>query len=93
MPSCFFLSIHLPWKRGYEYLMIHLLHNFNAFFVAPCHIDHRFGGSHKSIENGNVATAIDGHRGILRAIEKKDLEEVNRAISYHLEQSKKDGLR
>jgi len=41
----------------------------------------------------NVLRAIEGHKGILRAIEKGDLEEVNRAIKYHLEQSKKDILR
>jgi len=41
----------------------------------------------------NVLRAIDGHKGILEAIEKGDLEEVNRAIGRHLEQSKKDILR
>ena len=41
----------------------------------------------------NVLRAIQGHKGILEAIEKGDLEEVNRAIKYHLEQSKKDILR
>jgi DNA-binding GntR family transcriptional regulator len=41
----------------------------------------------------NVLRAIQGHRGILEAIEKGDLEEVNRAIKCHLEQSKKDILR
>jgi DNA-binding GntR family transcriptional regulator len=41
----------------------------------------------------NVLRAIEGHKGILGAIEKGDLEEVNRAIKYHLEQSKKDILR
>jgi len=42
---------------------------------------------------GNVLRAIQGHKGILGAIEKRDLDEVNRAIGYHLEQSKKDILR
>jgi len=41
----------------------------------------------------NVLRAIGGHKGILEAIEKGDLEEVNRAIRVHLEQSKKDILR
>jgi len=41
----------------------------------------------------NVLRAIQGHKGILEAIEKGNLEEVNRAIKYHLEQSKKDILR
>jgi DNA-binding GntR family transcriptional regulator len=41
----------------------------------------------------NVSRAIQGHKGILEAIEKGDLEEVNRAIKYHLEESKKDILR
>jgi DNA-binding GntR family transcriptional regulator len=41
----------------------------------------------------NVLRAIDGHKGILEAIEKGDLEEVNKAIKRHLEQSKKDILR
>ena len=41
----------------------------------------------------NVLRAIEGHKGILRAIEKGDTEEVNRAIRSHLEQSKKDILR
>jgi len=41
----------------------------------------------------NVLRAIDGHKGILEAIEKGDVEEVNRAIRFHLEQSKKDILR
>ena len=41
----------------------------------------------------NVSRAIQGHKGILEAIEKGNLEEVNRAIKYHLEQSKKDILR
>jgi GntR family transcriptional regulator, rspAB operon transcriptional repressor len=41
----------------------------------------------------NVLRAIQGHKGILEAIEKGDLEEVNRAINHHLEQSKKDILR
>jgi len=41
----------------------------------------------------NVLSAIQGHKGILEAIEKGDLEEVSRAIKCHLEQSKKDILR
>jgi DNA-binding GntR family transcriptional regulator len=41
----------------------------------------------------NVSRAIQGHKGILEAIEKGNLEEVNRAIKCHLEQSKKDILR
>jgi DNA-binding GntR family transcriptional regulator len=41
----------------------------------------------------NVLRAIQGHKGILEAIEMGDLEEVNRAMKCHLEQSKKDILR
>jgi DNA-binding GntR family transcriptional regulator len=41
----------------------------------------------------NVSRAIQGHKGILEAMEKGDLEEVNRAIKCHLEESKKDILR
>jgi DNA-binding GntR family transcriptional regulator len=41
----------------------------------------------------NVSRAIQGHKGILEAMEKGNPEEVNRAIRYHLEQSKKDILR
>ena len=41
----------------------------------------------------NVLRAIDGHKGILRAIEKQNLEAVNKAIQHHMEQSKKDILR
>lgn len=41
----------------------------------------------------NVLRAIDGHKGILRAIEKRNLEEVNKAIRHHMEQSKRDVLR
>ena len=41
----------------------------------------------------NVLRAIEGHKGILRAIEKRDLDEVNRAIRYHMEQVKRDVLR
>jgi DNA-binding GntR family transcriptional regulator len=41
----------------------------------------------------NVSRAIQGHKGILEAIEKGHLEEVNKAIKVHLEQSKKDILR
>jgi DNA-binding GntR family transcriptional regulator len=41
----------------------------------------------------NVLRAIDGHKGILRAIEKRNLGEVNKAIRHHMEQVKKDVLR
>jgi DNA-binding GntR family transcriptional regulator len=41
----------------------------------------------------NVLRAIDGHKGILRAIEKRSLGEVNKAIGRHMEQVKKDVLR
>jgi DNA-binding GntR family transcriptional regulator len=41
----------------------------------------------------NVLRAIDGHKGILEAIEKGDMEEVKKAIGHHLEQSKRDILR
>ena len=41
----------------------------------------------------NVLMAIDGHKGILRAIEKRNLGGVNKAIQHHMEQSKKDILR
>jgi len=41
----------------------------------------------------NVLRAIQGHKRILEAIEKGNLEEVSRAIKCHLEQSKKDILR
>jgi len=41
----------------------------------------------------NVLRAIEGHKGILRAIEKRDLEELNKAIRNHMEQVKKDVLR
>jgi DNA-binding GntR family transcriptional regulator len=41
----------------------------------------------------NVLRAIQGHKGILSAIENGDLEEVGRAIKCHLEQSKKDVLK
>ena len=41
----------------------------------------------------NVSRAIQGHKGILEAMEKGSLEEVNKAIKVHLEQSKKDILR
>jgi DNA-binding GntR family transcriptional regulator len=37
--------------------------------------------------------AIDGHKGILRAIEKRNLEEVNNAIEHHMQQSKRDILK
>lgn len=41
----------------------------------------------------NVLRAIEGHKGILLAIERHDLAEVKQAIQYHLEQSKKDMLK
>lgn len=41
----------------------------------------------------NVLRAIDGHKGIVRAIEKQDLREVNVAIRNHMEQVKRDVLR
>ena len=41
----------------------------------------------------NVRRAIDGHKGILRAIEKADRPGVGQAISAHLDQSKRDILR
>jgi DNA-binding GntR family transcriptional regulator len=41
----------------------------------------------------NVLRAINGHKGILRAIEKRNFEEVNKAIRHHMEQSKSDILR
>jgi DNA-binding GntR family transcriptional regulator len=41
----------------------------------------------------NVLRAIDGHKRILRAIQKRNLEEINKAIQHHMEQSKKDILR
>lgn len=41
----------------------------------------------------NVLRAINGHKAILQAIEKTDVEEINRAIKHHLEQSKKDIVR
>jgi DNA-binding GntR family transcriptional regulator len=41
----------------------------------------------------NVLRAIEGHKGILEALKKGDLEEINRAIQFHLQQSKKDILR
>lgn len=41
----------------------------------------------------NVLRAIRGHKGILKAIKRGNLEEVNQAIKEHLEQSKKDILR
>jgi DNA-binding GntR family transcriptional regulator len=48
----------------------------------------------QSIYSGdNVLRAIEGHKGILRGIEKRDLDEINKAIRYHMEQSKKDILR
>ena len=41
----------------------------------------------------NVVRAIEGHKGILDAIEKGDVVEVNKAMRCHIEQSKKDILR
>ncbi len=41
----------------------------------------------------NVLRAIEGHKGILQAIERSDPFEVKQAIQRHLEQSKKDILR
>jgi DNA-binding GntR family transcriptional regulator len=41
----------------------------------------------------NVLRAIDGHKGILRAIKNRGVEEVHQAIRYHMEQAKKDVLR
>jgi DNA-binding GntR family transcriptional regulator len=41
----------------------------------------------------NVVRAIEGHKDIFAAIEKGNLEDVNRAIRSHIEQSKKDILR
>jgi len=41
----------------------------------------------------NVRRAIDGHKGILQAMEKADRPGVGQAISAHLEQSKRDILR
>ena len=41
----------------------------------------------------NVLRAIEGHKGIVRAMEKGDLEGVSRAIKDHLEQSKTDILK
>jgi DNA-binding GntR family transcriptional regulator len=40
-----------------------------------------------------VTRAIDGHKGILEAIETGDIRKVNEAIAYHLKQSKNDTLR
>lgn len=42
---------------------------------------------------GTVLRAIEGHKGILKAIEKGNPEDVSQAIRIHLEQSKKDTLR
>jgi GntR family transcriptional regulator, rspAB operon transcriptional repressor len=41
----------------------------------------------------NVRRAIDGHKGILQAMEKSDRSGVGQAIIVHLEQSKRDILR
>ncbi|MBI5607001.1 MAG: GntR family transcriptional regulator [Deltaproteobacteria bacterium] len=40
-----------------------------------------------------VLTALKGHEGILKAIEKKDPQKVTEAIQVHLEESKKNILR
>lgn len=36
----------------------------------------------------NALDAMKGHKGILEAIEKNDLEEVDKALAYHLERSR-----
>ena len=41
----------------------------------------------------NVLRAINGHKGILAALEAGDMEALERAIKGHLEQSRKDILR
>lgn len=41
----------------------------------------------------NVLRALEGHKGILEAFKLGDLEEIRRAIQFHLQQSKKDILR
>jgi len=41
----------------------------------------------------NVLRAIEGHQGILRAIGKRNLEGVNKAVCHHMKQSKRDILR
>jgi DNA-binding GntR family transcriptional regulator len=41
----------------------------------------------------NVLRAIEGHKGIVQAIRKRDPEEVTQAIRHHMEQSKRDVLR
>jgi DNA-binding GntR family transcriptional regulator len=41
----------------------------------------------------NVLRAIEGHKGILQAVQKRDLGEVNKAIRNHMEQVKKDVLK
>jgi DNA-binding GntR family transcriptional regulator len=48
---------------------------------------------HSIYATENVSRAIDGHRGILKAVEKGDMEKVNKAIRFHLEQSKRDVLK
>jgi DNA-binding GntR family transcriptional regulator len=42
---------------------------------------------------GTALTAIDGHRGILKAIEHGDPEGILRAIRAHLDRSKRDSVR
>lgn len=41
----------------------------------------------------NVLRAIEGHKGIVQAIKKRDPEEITQAIRHHMEQSKRDVLR
>jgi DNA-binding GntR family transcriptional regulator len=41
----------------------------------------------------NVMRAIEGHKGIVQAIRKREASEVHKAIRHHMEQSKKDILR
>jgi DNA-binding GntR family transcriptional regulator len=41
----------------------------------------------------NVLRAIEGHKEIVQAIKKRDMDEVIKAIRYHMEQSKRDILR
>jgi GntR family transcriptional regulator, rspAB operon transcriptional repressor len=48
---------------------------------------------HSIYATENVSRAIEGHKGILQAIENQDPGEVDRAMRRHLEQSKKDVLR
>ena len=41
----------------------------------------------------NALRAMNGHKGILEAIEKNDPEEVDKALVYHLERSREDIVR